>query len=254
MLPWSIRVPLLLCCGIALLSGAEPTASRPATSPPPDPTRFADEVLRFVEWDRRNTFAQDAVLFVGSSSIRMWATRQSFPDWPVINRGFGGSHTSEVNHYFNKIVRPYNAKVIVLYAGDNDIAAGRSAEQVRDAFVEFVERVRETQGQTPIVYLSIKASGSRWQHWPEMQKANALIRQECENRAHLTYVDVAGPLLAPDGQPRAEYYLPDRLHLSEAGYAVWTGILTPIIENLLHPRTARCDSPGAGRRIVTLDC
>jgi lysophospholipase L1-like esterase len=226
---------MLVCLSVTLFSGAEPVAAPPTTAPPPDPTRFSDEISRFIEWDRRNAFPKHAILFVGSSSIRMWATRESFPDWPVINRGFGGSHTSDVNHYFNNLVKPYNAKVILLYAGDNDIASNRSPEQVRDAFLAFVGRVRETQPDVPILYLSIKPSASRWQHWPRMREANALIRDVCEKQPHLTYVDVGTPMLGSDGNPRPEYYLPDRLHLSEAGYAVWTRILTPILDEILHP-------------------
>lgn len=230
-----VRFALLLCCCVTLFSGAEPVAPPPTTAPPPDPTRFSDEISRFIEWDRRNAFPKDAILFVGSSSIRMWATRESFPDWPVINRGFGGAHTSDVNHYFNNVVKPYNAKVVLLYAGDNDIASNRSPEQVRDAFLAFVGRVREAQPNVPILYLSIKPSASRWQYWPRMKEANNLIRETCEKQPHLTYVDVGTPMLGPDGRPRPEYYLPDRLHLSEAGYAVWIRILTPILDEILYP-------------------
>lgn len=203
---------------------AEPPAS-PAPSATAAPARFAEEIRRFREWDRRNSFPKDAVLFVGSSSIRLWPTRQAFPDWTVINRGFGGSRTEDVNNYFDVVVKPYAAKAIVLYAGDNDIAGGKSPQQVRDDFLTFVKLVREVQPSVPIYYLSIKPSASRWKHWPAMQEANALIKAACEAGEHLALVDVATPLLGENGEPRPEFYLQDKLHLSEAGYAVWNKIV-----------------------------
>jgi lysophospholipase L1-like esterase len=206
----------------------------PETRPvPPGPARFADEIAGFAEWDRKNAWPQDAILFVGSSSIRLWATRASFPLWPVINRGFGGSRIAEVQQCFPRVVEPYGAKVIVFYAGDNDITDGLTPAQVRDDFAAFVQTVRARQPRTPIVFLSIKPSKARWEHWPQMQAANALIRELAEKDATLTYVDVGGPLLGTDGQPRAELYRADQLHLSDAGYAIWTRTLTPVLQKLL---------------------
>lgn len=233
MLRLLINLTVVLMCGAAVLGDPPQATSQPAATSRPNPARFADDIKRFIEWDRRNTFPQEAVLFVGSSSIRMWPTHASFPRWPVINRGFGGSCVADVNHYFKEVVQPYRAKVIVFYAGDNDIASNLSPEQVRDDFADFVQLVHRTQPETPVAYLSIKPSASRWQHWPRMQAANALIRELCEKQPHLTFVDVATPLLNSDGQPRAELYLQDKLHLSEAGYEIWARIVTPVIEKLL---------------------
>ena len=166
---YASRATVLVVLGLAALGVGTVWAvgpdSRPTTR---DPARFADEISRFAEWDRKNSFPKDAILFVGSSSIRMWPTRESFPRWPVINRGFGGSHICDVNHYFKQVVEPYRAKVIVFYAGDNDIADGATPEQVRDDFAAFVRLVRAGQRETPIVFLSIKPSPSRWAHWPQM--------------------------------------------------------------------------------------
>lgn len=234
-----LSVPLLAGQSAQLVPPGETRPSSPSTATQPggparpDPLRFADEIKGFAEWDRRNSFPADAVLFVGSSSIRLWATRESFGQWPVINRGFGGSHIADVSHYFERVVAPYKARVIVFYAGDNDIAAGASPETVRDDFAAFVRQVRAAQPQTPIVFLSIKPSMSRWEHWPRMQRANELVRGLCAAEPHLVFVDVAAALLGPDGLPKGEYYLDDKLHLSPVGYAVWTRELTPVLEKLL---------------------
>lgn len=228
---WSARlclgsVGLLLLIGIG---GAVP----PQAQVSPDPERFADEIRAFEQWDRKNSAAADAVLFAGSSSIRMWPTRECFPQLPVINRGFGGAHISDVIHFAARIILPYRAKVIVFYAGDNDIADHKSPAQVRDDFKAFVQLVRAAQPRMRFVYLPIKPSVARWSHWPRMQEANALIRALCEADAALTYADVATPLLGPDGKPRADLLLEDGLHLNAAGYEEWTRVLAPVLERLM---------------------
>jgi lysophospholipase L1-like esterase len=196
----------------------------------PAPTRYAAEIKVFELWDKKNSFPGDAVLFVGSSSIRMWPTRTSFPDLPVINRGFGGSHISEVNYYFKQVVLPYKPKLIVFYAGDNDIASGNSVEQVLDDFKRFAGMVTEKLPQTRIIFISIKPSESRWDFWPVMRQANDAIRQLCENDSRLTFVDAGSVLLNTEGKPDNTYFLGDKLHLNEKGYEKWTQVLRPVIE------------------------
>lgn len=223
----------LLLATIALTAAfrdpPQPAATRPAT---PDPQRFARDIDAFAAYDRRNTPPAGAVLFVGSSSIVGWNTREAFDPLPVINRGFGGSHVSDLNHYFDRVVRPYRPRTIVVYEGDNDIADGHSPEEFRDGVAAFVRRVRELDAEVPIVLLSIKPSESRWQHWPAMQAANALVQRLAEETPHVHFVDVATPLLGEDGRPRGELFQADRLHLSREGYAVWTRTLRPVLERV----------------------
>src|SRR3990170_8119764 len=111
-----LAVASITACGLAL-HAAEPTPRHPD----PDPLRFEPDVLAFEAWDRQNSPPRDAVLLVGSSSIRMWPTAESFPELSVINRGFGGSHASDVNHFAERIVLKYEPRTIVFYAGDNDV-------------------------------------------------------------------------------------------------------------------------------------
>jgi len=200
-----------------------------------DPERFAEEIRRFEEWDRKNSVPADAVLFVGSSSIRFWPTRECFPQHPVINRGFGGAYMSDVVHYARQIVIPYKPKVIVLYAGDNDVADGKRPEQVLSDFRDFVKLVRSELPKTRIVCLSIKPSPARWDHWLRMREANTLLRSACEFDQRLLYGDVATPMLDQDHQPKADLYVEDRLHLNEAGYEVWSRALAPLLERAMRP-------------------
>jgi endonuclease/exonuclease/phosphatase family metal-dependent hydrolase/lysophospholipase L1-like esterase len=214
----------------AFAASTRPTATRPGDE---GPARWAKAIREFTDWDAKNTPPSGAVLFVGSSSIRNWPTAQSFPRWAVINRGFGGSHLSDVNHFFDQVVRPYDARAIVLYVGDNDIAAGKSPERVRDDFREFVGRVRAMRARVPIAFLSIKPSRARWEHWPAMRRANELIDEECRRGEHLHYIDVASSLLDENGVPRESLFVDDKLHLSEVGYAAWTEKLKSVLEPVM---------------------
>ncbi len=225
------RVPLLLVafCVLAEVVVAEPVAD-------PDPNRFAGEITAFEEWDSKNAVPAEPILFVGSSSIRMWRTHESFPDLPVVNRGFGGSHISDVIHFAERIVLPYKPKLIVFYAGDNDAAGGKSAQRVCDDYLRFTRLVHARLPRARIIFITIKPSGSRWSLWPEMNKANELVKASCEEDARLFFADLAGPLLRPDGRPDPELFLDDQLHLNARGYAVWTKVFEPLIREALSRR------------------
>jgi lysophospholipase L1-like esterase len=230
----SRRVEILLfglvaACGLAT-QAAPPLAPSPP-KPSPDPARFTADIAAFEAWDRQNSAPTDAVLFVGSSSIRMWQTAESFPDLTVINRGFGGSHASDVNHFAGRIVLKYAPRIIVFYAGDNDIADGKSAEQVADDFEEFVAIVHAKLPDAKIIYLPIKPSLARWSLWSKMQETNARVRQFITGKPHLAYVDTATPMLGGDGQPRPELFLDDGLHMNDVGYAIWSEQLRNAISN-----------------------
>jgi lysophospholipase L1-like esterase len=201
-----------------------------------DPHRFDEEIRWFEEWDSKNWYVEGEILFVGSSSIRMWATRESFPDLKVLNRGFGGAHISDVNYFVRKVVLRYRPKVIVFYAGDNDVAGGKSAELVLADYKEFVWMVHDELSGTGIIYISIKPSSSRWAHWPEMNKANGMIESFCAKDEKLFYFDAANVLLGGDGRPDDGMFVGDKLHLNAKGYKAWTKAIRPVIDEAM-----KCD-------------
>ena len=213
---------LLFGCVASLAEG------KPATKNPAE--KWEETIQEFEQWDSKNTFPSDAVLFVGSSSIKLWPTRECFGGFAVLNRGFGGSQISDVNYYVGRIVLPYKPKVIVFYAGDNNIAAGKSARHVFDDYKKFIKLVRAELSATRIIYIGIKPSRSRWPLWPVMNEANMMIKDFSGKDGRLYYFDSATPLLSNDGEPNAEFFLKDQLHLNDKGYEVWTEQLRPIIE------------------------
>jgi lysophospholipase L1-like esterase len=230
------RFLFVLFCAFLWLTDSDVLAQGAAVRESLDPARFEPEIATFEKWDRQNAVPRDAILFVGSSSIRLWQTAESFPDLPVINRGFGGSTIADVNHFADRIVFKYKPRVIVFYAGDNDIAAGRSPDKVFADFERFANMVELRLPHTQIVFLSIKPSPSRWKLWPQSQTVNARVKELMKNNDRLTYIDVATPLLGPDGQPRKELFRDDGLHLNPSGYKLWNEALAPQLHTPAAPQ------------------
>jgi lysophospholipase L1-like esterase len=220
------RLPLSVFVLFCAFSWPASSAALAAEGSP----RFESEIAAFEKWDRQNATPRNPILFVGSSTIRLWQTADAFPGLPVINRGFGGSTIADVNRLADRVVFKYKPRVIVFYSGDNDIASGRSPEKVFGDFQTFVASVRVRLGNTTIIFLSIKPSNARWKLWPKMQDVNARVKKLADTDNQLKYVDTAPTLLGPDGQPRAELLRDDGLHLSEKGYAAWNELLRPQLQ------------------------
>ena len=215
---------LLCILGVAFLSGCARTPV-PAT-----PTAFAAEIARFESSDRVSPPTLGGVVFVGSSSFRLWPNvAADFPGVPVINRGFGGSTLADVVTMTPRIVLPYRPRLVVLYAGDNDLAAGRTPADVLASYEQFVALVRRTLPSTRIAFVSIKPSPSRLALIDSMRVANRLVREIIARDTLQRYVDVFTPMLRGDGRPRPEFFGPDSLHMTPAGYALWRERLSPVV-------------------------
>ena len=206
--------------------------------------RAADDDAKFAKWekeiaafeaaDQKQPPPKGGIVFVGSSSIRLWDVKKSFPGLPVINRGFGGSQIEDSTHFVERIVVPYEPSAVVFYAGDNDINAGKSAETVAADFKAFAKKIDERLPNTVLLFISIKPSPSRWKHIETQRAANKLISDYCEECCcGPGFVDVVKPMLGAGGQPREELFVKDRLHMSADGYTIWNATLRPKLENLL---------------------
>jgi lysophospholipase L1-like esterase len=185
-------------------------------------------IAAFQAQDQANPPARGAVLFIGSSSIRFWKTLASdFPDVKTINRGFGGSEIDDATFFADRIVAPYHPRAIVMYAGDNDLADGDSPAHVRDDFVTFVRKARSLDPGVPIAFIAIKPSVARRSLLPRIRAANELIRHYTADEQGVTYLDVFTPMLGKNGQPQAQWFIGDGLHMNRAGYALWVSIVRP---------------------------
>ncbi|MEM8677980.1 MAG: SGNH/GDSL hydrolase family protein [Planctomycetota bacterium] len=186
----------------------------------PDPERWRETIDQMVA-AAPAAVGDDVICFIGSSSIRLWDLNRDFPDHNVVNRGFGGSVMADATHYLDQLVFPHRPGVVVVYAGDNDIAHGLSPGQVAEDYAAFVERLRTKLPKAQVVYISIKPSLARWDRYPQMAEANQQIRRQIESDPRATYVDICQPMLGPDDQPRPELFVADGLHLNDRGYEVW---------------------------------
>lgn len=192
--------------------------------------QWEPEIQKFEAADRQSPPAPGGVVFVGSSTIRMWATlAQDFPGVPVLNRGFGGSQLADAVHFADRIVIPYRPRLVMVYSGDNDLNAGKSPERVLADYRALVEKIHAALPQTRIGFLSIKPSPSRWKLAAEMKEANALVKAYSATDPRLFYVDTFTPMLRPDGSPRTELFREDMLHMNSQGYALWKSIVAPYL-------------------------
>ena len=197
----------------------------------PDPERFAEAIGAFEMADKKKMPPRKAIVCIGSSSMLGWH-KDIYDDLApltVITRGFGGSNMNDALYYADRIVLPYRPRAIILYEGDNDIAQGIAADKIAQTFRDFVDKVHAKLPRTRIYFLSIKPSISRWHMWPRMQEANALIAEECAGDERLCYVDGAAGMLDEQGEPRADIFKEDKLHMNRNGYEIWRDILRPII-------------------------
>jgi lysophospholipase L1-like esterase len=194
----------------------------------PDPTRFESEIRAFEVADSTASTPRGAVVFYGSSSLRMWHPRLAadFPQLTVVGRGFGGSTMGEAVHFLPRAVAPLAPRAVVLYEGDNDIEMGLTPDQVMADFDTLLARLWRATPDARVYVIAIKPSGARWERWPAMRETNRRFAERCRrDRKRLAYVDVATPMLGKDGQARPELFLDDRLHLNAAGYDLWRDIV-----------------------------
>jgi lysophospholipase L1-like esterase len=191
---------------------------------------FWDDIQAFKKQDSIEMPVPHSILFIGSSSFTKWTdVKDYFPGYSIINRGFGGSTLLDQIRYVNDDVFPYHPKEIVIYCGENDLAASDkvTGEQVYGRFVTLFNLIRKKLPNVPIVFISLKPSPSRWQLRQKMTVANNKIKMFLSTRKNAAFVDVYHKMLGPDGQPRKEIYLDDNLHMNAKGYAIWQKELQP---------------------------
>ena len=186
--------------------------------------RWKDSLDAFAAIDLAKAPVQGGVVFVGSSSIRLWdGLENQFGDsgTTIVKRGFGGSRLSDCARYVAKLVLPYKPSRVVVYAGDNDLAEGATPEDVAESFRDLAAQIHAALPEARITYVSIKPSPLRAALMPAAVEANAKIEAQTRTDPRLEYVDIYGPMLDAEGRPRLELFLPDRLHLNAEGYAIW---------------------------------
>ena len=220
-----LAITLMLSC-----FGADPVVADD------DPRRFENEIRLFERRDQTNPPLAGPVLFTGSSSIVKWQSLSNdFAGQYVLNRGFGGSTWRDLNFYFARLVPKYRPRAVVVYEGDNDLAAGRSVKECLADFDEFRAHMRATLPGLPVAILSTKHSPVRQHLFALQNELNEGIRRRLLTEPNWIELDVASPLLDTAGAPRAELFEADQLHLNRAGYAVWAPVVRLWVEKFGGP-------------------
>lgn len=226
------RLPALplIALSALFLAWAPPMAAQHVADP--DPTRFTDTFEDWATVDAENSTPDNPIVFVGSSSINFWRTAEYFPQFPVINRGFGGSQANDATHWVHEAVLKYDPSIVVYYEGDNDTSVGKKAPQIFEDMREFAAAVHHASPGTHVVFLSVKPGPARWDVWGEAVATNALLEEFAAKHYNVHYVDVGSDMLGRDGQPIPELFVADGIHMTPAGYDIWTRILTPVLAGL----------------------
>jgi lysophospholipase L1-like esterase len=218
-----MKALLLTLFSVSLLfSQMRPVAADEAKRP----DRWLKDMAAFDKRDAGTAPPKEALLFVGSSTIRLWDLKTSWPDDATINNGFGGSTLADSITHFKRLIPPYDARAVIVYAGDNDIKTGRSAGEVITDVKALYALIATAKPGLPVIFIGIKPSISRWSLWPEMKKVNEAVAALEGSLADFHYADVAAIMLPPGGgAPGAEWFKQDGLHLSPDGYAKWTAVV-----------------------------
>jgi len=229
----AVRLTVLsLALMAALASQAQTVSANDATAHSPAylaaQTRWQSELNAFAQADREHPPGDGGVLFVGSSTIRMWPDiARDFRQLPVvINRGFGGSTMEDASLFARELVVRYKPRLVLVYAGDNDLAEGRTPMQVLESFARFANTVRSELPDTRIAFISVKPSPSREKLMPQIRETNDAIAAYLRRLPNSQYIDVYTPMLGADGRPRAELFRADQLHMNDQGYRLWQSLIS----------------------------
>ncbi|TYT23108.1 hypothetical protein FZO89_17865 [Luteimonas viscosa] len=233
--PCSALLALFMLVALPLSPGCHggPQAvSASVTAPAIDPVSrdWTADMARFADEDAAAPPPPRPIVFTGSSSVRLWpALARDFAGLPVLNRGFGGSQVRDSFWHAEQVALRYRPRQVLVYAGDNDIDAGRTPAQVLSDFQALVERLRRDLPDLRISYIAIKPSPLRAAQLPRQREANALVRDWAATREGVDFIDVFTPMLDAKGQPDASLFIGDRLHMNANGYALWRGIVAPYL-------------------------
>ena len=202
----------------------------------PEVQAWESEIEKFEQLDITKSYPSDAILFAGSSSIRMWSTigKDMLP-YNVIQRGYGGAKLSDFAVYADRIIYPHPCQAIVIFIA-NDIAGNdndKSPLEVSQLFKKTLYIIRRRFADTPVFWISITPTPARWHVWPEIKEANEMIREICESHRNTYYIDTEKYFTNASGLPRSELFIEDKLHLNPEGYTIWTGIIKNELDEVL---------------------
>ena len=215
-----------------LLISCSPVKKYQATA-----AKWEKDIIKLENLDKSENYSENAILFIGSSSIRGWRTmkKDMFP-YETINRGYGGAHYTDIIHFTKRLVNNHNPKAILIFVA-NDIKGNnksdiysknlpdRKPKEVKRLFKLVIHQIRSIHEEIPIFAIETTPTRSRWIAWPEISLANDLIMKYCDSKENLFYVSTRDYFIAKNGLPTEEFFIKDKLHLNKKGYKLWAEII-----------------------------
>jgi len=202
----------------------------------PEVLSWEGDIRQFEQLDRVETYPPSSILFVGSSSIRLWSTlAQDMSPYPVIQRGYGGARLSDLAVYAERIIYPHQFRAIVMFIA-NDISGGnedKSPQEVVRLFEYVLKTIRKKYPDTPVFWIAITPTASRWNVWPQISEVNKLVKGVCARDKNARFITTDFAFLDASGLPRGELFQPDKLHLNSGGYALWTQLIRKELDEVL---------------------
>lgn len=202
----------------------------------PEVQAWEKDIQKFEQLDKSESYPEDAILFAGSSSIRLWTTMEKdMVPYHVIQRGYGGAKLSDFIVYAGRIFDSHQCKGIVLFIA-NDITGSemdKTPKEVAELFRKVLKIIRKVHPSTPVFWIEVSPTASRWNVWPEIQKANTLIKDICDNQRNTYFIKTDFAFLNENGVPKEELFRDDKLHLTEKGYEVWKEIIIKELDTVL---------------------
>lgn len=193
-----------------------------------DKPPFWDDIQTIKAYDKIYAAPENPILFIGSSSIRLWVDfTKTFRDYTVLNRGVGGEVTSDTDRYLEDLVFPYRPKQVVIYVGENDVFKAKDGEEIFESFKKLYAHLRTGMPEVPVIYIALKGSPSRKEHLPKVIKANSLIQEFIQKEKNIVFLDIFHPMLDSKGNMQPELFKTDMLHMNASGYKIWNKILLP---------------------------
>lgn len=192
--------------------------------------------MAFESEDRAQGYPERSILFMGSSSIRLWSTlAEDMAPYKTIKRGFGGSSLPDVIFYADRILARHTPSAVVLFIA-NDITgntADKSPQQVARDYAQLLRIIRDRHADVPVFVVAITPTRSRWKVWPQIKRANEEISEMVKQFAGVTFIPTEKYFMNENGQPDDKLFIADQLHLSASGYAVWTSVIRPYLDEAM---------------------
>ena len=192
--------------------------------------KWEKEIAAFEAMDHTNPPPKNGLVFIGSSTVRMWKTMaEDFPEQRVINRGFGGSEIVDSTYFAERVIFPYSPRMVLLRAGGNDLWGGKTAEQVFADYKDFVAKVQAKLPETEILFIALSPSIARWKQADKEKAVNSMIEEYTRGKPRLHYIETYDIVLGNDGQPRPELFIADKLHFNAEGYKLLAARVRPAL-------------------------